>query len=552
MLAALSRKIGHTCSTGIVLSPFYDMRNNGQDAHMRLPCHREKMGQCLAIFSQSMATSRTAQFWPELSLCQAMTYVRHTGGSFFMDKRNTSPRFSHLNRRQFLQAAAAAGTLAGAGTLLDACGGSTGTAGSGPVTITVMYNQSELQPVGFTGKVPNNASYYTNAFNKLHKGSITVNFLAYDQTRVTSMLAAGTPPDFVRSSGGPDIATLMAKGAVANLQTHFAKSTIIKEDDLQGVNDYYRWDGHQPAQGDRYGMVKDWSQDAMLWYNTDVFKKKGIPPLDPKVPITYDKLLQLGKELTVTTNGKIQVYGLNTMFSWLPEVNAMQILGQNGQQLYSNSGTKANIKDNDIFYQAIKWFVDYTQAKVGPGYLVPETTSDNTLWLANREIISGWGFWYGGSLYGTQLQLPPNAAFAPAPQMGPTIFNSCFGGTGAWIPKKSKNIDAAFTFMEYFLGGGGPQGDDPASDRAKGGFGLPALKHLMSLIPQKTPSEKAAYEVQQAALANYSTLVFSPYDSGFTPAWNQYMPDVFTGKTDLKTALTNIDTATNLAIQQQF
>ncbi|MBO0783142.1 MAG: hypothetical protein J2P37_30375, partial [Ktedonobacteraceae bacterium] len=78
------------------------------------------------------------------------------------------------------------------------------------------------------------------------------------------------------------------------------------------------------------------------------------------------------------------------------------------------------------------------------------------------------------------------------------------------------------------------------------------LKSLVKFMPQKTPAEKAAYEVQQAALAHYGTLVFSPYDTGYTAAWNQYMPDVFNGKTDLKTALTNIDAATNQAIQQQF
>ncbi|MBO0783298.1 MAG: twin-arginine translocation signal domain-containing protein, partial [Ktedonobacteraceae bacterium] len=141
-----------------------------------------------------------------------------------MDTRNSS----HLNRRQFLRAAAAVGTVAGAGILLDAC--SSPGSSSGPVTITVMYNQGELQPTSFTGTLPPSQAYYVNSFNELHKGSITAKFLTFDQTRLTAMLASGTPPDFVRTGGGSEMAVLMAKGVTANLQTHFVKSTVIKED----------------------------------------------------------------------------------------------------------------------------------------------------------------------------------------------------------------------------------------------------------------------------------------------------------------------------------
>jgi multiple sugar transport system substrate-binding protein len=462
-----------------------------------------------------------------------------------MDSRNTFQRIPHLNRRQFLKAATAAGTLVGASALLDACGATPVGGPSGPSNITIMYNQGELIPPGYKGSDP----VYINSFNKLHKGSITSKYLEYDKTRLTSMMAAGTPPDMIRTPGGPEMATLMAKGVAANLQTYFSKSTVIKEDDLESVNDYYRWDGHQQSQGARYGMVKDWSQDAMIWYNTELFKKAGIAPLDPKVPITYDKLLELGKQLTVTKNGKIQIYGLNGAWVWWPGVIAMQNLAQNGQELYADGGTKALIKDNEVVYQTFKWIVDWAQAKVGPGPLTPETTWDGTLWLAGREAMSVWGYWYGGGLY-TDGNLPANAGFAPAPQMGPTIVNANFGGTGAYIPTKSRNKDAAFTFMEYYLGGGGPKDDDPATTRAKSGFGLPGLKHLRPLLPQRTDSEKAAYEVQMAALQYAKPLVFSPYDTGFGAAWEQYMPDVYKNKVDLKTAIASIDAATNKAIQQ--
>lgn len=470
-----------------------------------------------------------------------------------METRTTSPRFPHLNRRQFLQIAAAAGTLTGAGALLDACGSGGSTGPSGPATITVMYGQGELIPPGYKGTDP----VYVNDFNNLHKGSITAKFIASDATRLTAMIAAGTPPDFFRVAGGPDIINLMLKGVAANLQTHFAKSSVIKESDLVSVNDYYRWDGHTAGQGDRYGMAKDWSQDAMIWYNTDLFKKKGIPNLDPSTPVSWEDLTNMAKELTVTTNGKVSTYGMNSVWSWSPEICVMQWLAQNNQELYSNNLTHVNIYDqtndkpNPLVYDAFNWLVQWTQAKVGPSVLLPETTGDTTLFQAGREAISGWGYWYGGALY-VNGQLPSYAAFAPAPQDGPKLFNACFYGVGGTIASKSKNIDAAFTFLEYFLGGGGPAGADPAHGRASSGFGLPALQSLWSLLPQGTPAEKAAFQVQTTALTHNGVLHFSPYDTGFGPAFSQYMPDVFLGKADLKKALKNIDAAVNSVISSQI
>lgn len=476
-----------------------------------------------------------------------------------MKTRTTSPRLPHINRRRFLQLAAAVGTLTGAGALLDACGSTGSTTSSGPATITVMAYNTELAPIAYTGTLPNNQAYYVNSFNQLHKGSITANFLNMDQTRLTAMLAAGTPPDYVRTVGGPEIATLMAKKVASDLQTHFAKSAVIKESNLVPINDYYLWDGQNQGQGNRYGMAKDWSQDAMFWYNTDLFQKKGVKPLDPTTPITYDELFQLSKELTTTANGKIAVYGLDCYaFNFWPQPMLMQILGQNGQQLYSDNGTRANIANNDVIYRAVKWWVDYTRAKIDPN-TTNDTTGIDALWKANRAATFNLGWWFGGFIRTSDGTLAPNAAFAPAPQMGPVLFNSSFFGTGGWIPVKSKQIDAAFTFMEYYLGGGGPgsgttQGipTDPATNRAAGGWGLPALTSLVHLMPQNTPAGKAAFDVQQTALTHYKHLTFSPYDTGFNSAWTEYMPDVYTGKTDLKTALKSIDAAVNQAIQQQF
>src|ERR1700686_3375787 len=91
---------------------------------------------------------------------------------------------SSITRRSFLlRSAATAGALTGATALLDACGSSS-TGSSGKTTLTVMYNTSETDP-----------KYFTD-FEKAN--NCTINLIQYDATKLSALLAAGTPPDFLR------------------------------------------------------------------------------------------------------------------------------------------------------------------------------------------------------------------------------------------------------------------------------------------------------------------------------------------------------------------
>src|SRR5438270_13894494 len=100
-------------------------------------------------------------------------------------------RTSTISRRRFLTTSAATvGALAGAGSLLDACNTSTttGPGGKSVTTVTVMYANNEF------------SQDYINAFEKANP-DIKINFIVYDRTRLDAMLAANTPPDFVRGTG---------------------------------------------------------------------------------------------------------------------------------------------------------------------------------------------------------------------------------------------------------------------------------------------------------------------------------------------------------------
>jgi multiple sugar transport system substrate-binding protein len=450
-----------------------------------------------------------------------------------MDHRTTLQRFSRFNRRQFLQTAAATTTLAGAGALLNACGGSASPTTAGPVTLNVMYNKAELLPAQV-------------ALFEKQNPTIKIKQVEYDSTVLSSMLAAGNPPDFVRTQGAPAIPNTAARGLATDLSSYFAKSTVLKESDLLPVNDVYRWDGKVEGQGPRYGMAKDWSQDAMFWYNKKLFDQAKVPYPSATTPLSYDDLLTLGKKLTVRDNGKIKVYGLDAIYGFTTQAHLMQMLAQRGKSLWNSDYTQADLTNEDAI-AAIKWYVDWAQAHVGPSPLDPETNGADTLFAADREAMSLWGYWFGGALYAKYNNtLPDNVGFAPAPQFGPTPVNACFAGTGVWIPARSQHKDEAWKLFEFFLGG------PPAHDRVKSGFGLPALKSLLPELPQSTPAQKAAYDVEQAALPNQSVLHFSPYitDDAFEASFKQYIEPVFKGQSDLKSAAAQLQSAINQLAQQ--
>jgi multiple sugar transport system substrate-binding protein len=175
---------------------------------------------------------------------------------------------SPLSRRGFLAGSAlVAGGVALAGCDASKSPSSSSSGGGKTVTLTVMYKNNEM------------TKDHIADFESKNSG-IKVQFVEFDATRLNAMLASGSPPDFVRYPAVGS-ANANARGLAAPLDSYLAKSSVLKVDDLLPVNDGFRWDGKTIGQGPYYGIVKDWSQDATLWYNKSLFTKAKIAPLSP-------------------------------------------------------------------------------------------------------------------------------------------------------------------------------------------------------------------------------------------------------------------------------
>lgn len=400
-----------------------------------------------------------------------------------------------LSRRRFLAlgSAAAGGALAvgcspASSTNTPAAAPGTGSAAKG--TVTVMSQSGEFGPK--EAKAAGQAL------------GLTVKTVEYDLTKLTAMLASGNPPDVVRGMGATDTPYLVARQVAENLDPYFAKSALIKADDIDPVNDLWRYDGEKQGSGPRYGFAKDYSQDCTIWFNSALYDAAKVTRPSATTPLLLDDLLDEGRRLVKRQGAKVSVYGLNpnglglfTQLAWLTDLA--------GGKLTSDDLASVDFSSSEA-QRALTWYLDYAKAGIGPTVLNPDPNGwDGPTFQAGRMATTLSGYWLGG-LFSGDPKSAKVAGFAPAPQFDTARrISPCFGATGLWMPKASKNKDAAWAVMEWFLAG------DPAKARATGGWGIPPLKSLQKLMPQKLPYQKQAYEVQMAEQQHFSVTSATPY-----------------------------------------
>lgn len=413
-----------------------------------------------------------------------------------------------ISRRRFLTGSALVAGGAFGVPLLGACDASSGGDSSGDgktATLTVMYKNNEL------------TKEHIADFEAKHPG-IKISFIEYDETRLNAMLASNEPPDFVRAPAVGS-ASGNAQGLTTALDPYLEKSAVLTKDNLMAVNESFRWDGKHTGQGPYYGISKDWSQDATLWYNRALFEQAKIPPLNTTEPISHDELLEIAKKLTKKSGGKTQVYGLGVEWAWGLSSPIFMMILQQGGQVYNADLTETDMTMPEA-RRAIQWYVDFGQAGVGPTTLDPAPDgADLSLFLAKRMAITQDGYWYGGNFVKESEEIKNSVAMAPAPVMGDKRISPTYVGWGAMIPAKARHKDEAWMLMEYFMAG------PPSEERAKSGWGLPSLKSQLSLLPQELPYQKQAYQTTQAELQYAGQLPDSPYmtEGGWGPVLDKHI-----------------------------
>jgi multiple sugar transport system substrate-binding protein len=360
-----------------------------------------------------------------------------------------------------------------------------------PGSLTIMSpSGGEITPASIAG------------FQKAYP-QLKVTLINSDPTRLNAMLAAGNPPDLVRDAGTDVTPYIASQGLAMNLDSYFEQSTVLKPSDIMPVNDVWKWDGKQQGQGSRYGIAKDWSQDAMWWYNTEIWAAAGLRPLAPDTPVSYDELLANAKAMTKTAHGKTSMYGL-----WYVSPNIDYIAGMvatAGGRIISEDLTTVDFSSPEA-RQALQWIV--TAGKEGLGYSVvnPPADWDGPELLAGKQATANQGYWFTGYAASTNPAYETKLQFNAAPLLGSTRISPTYGAVGYWIPVKAANPGASFAWLEWYCGGAG------AKARIAAGDGLPSLHSLLPLLPQQIAFDKNSVATQENELNYFKVVqVASPY-----------------------------------------
>lgn len=388
-----------------------------------------------------------------------------------------------FDRRRLLAGAA---TAAGVAAVSSACG-----SGSGRTTLTIMGNHpseiTDADVAGFYKKYPH----------------IKIKFVTNSIQLLTAMFAAGNPPDLVRDQGVQNTPYLVKRGLAENLDPYFAKSTVLADDKIAPVDDVWRYDGSVQGKGPRYGLAKDYSQDAMLWCNLRVFEKAGVDPPSATKRMSYDEMLDLAKRITRRKGVQYSAYGLYPPFDVSLSAGIINMVTSAGGSVFNDDYTKVDFSAPEAL-SALKWYLDYAAAQVGPTVARPLPAGASAAFFADQLGMLGYGYWFSGMIAADENS-QDHVRFCTAPQFGTTPTSPCFAAVGHWIPRTSKHKEEAWLFFEHYFGG------QPAIDRAKSGWGLPGITAMNADLPKDKPYQKQALEVQKAEFPHMSVLKYSPY-----------------------------------------
>lgn len=401
-------------------------------------------------------------------------------------------------------------------------------------TVTFMHQRNEFsedQEALFEGEHPD----------------ILVEFVEADQTRFFAMYAAGTPPDLYRCQA-PFIPQALARKLLYDLTPYFEKSTLTKLDDLADANNYYKAESPlEVGKGKIYGMCKDFSPDFTVFANKAIFEEAGVPVPDDTKAMTYQEVMDVAKKITKYEGDRLVKLGYAYEAGWVDRI-WMNMLAEIGKSLYTEGFDKINVAGDEDAKKVVQYYFDLAKEKVT---VSPQNPSPNgwfgTDFTASILGMAQYGFWYSAMAESDTNR--GSVMMLPGPTWTGTRRDCTMTATGMIMTSASQVPDAAWVLFEWYNGG------QPSIDRAKSGWGVPALKSQMALIPQGTDFQKQAYKVLNAEL-NLKTepIQFNPFvgETTIADAWAKNLDIALKGDISFDDMVANIESEVNLSIKESI
>jgi multiple sugar transport system substrate-binding protein len=405
----------------------------------------------------------------------------------------------------------------------------------GPVTATVMYIRAEWPK----DEVLNQWSQANN---------VKISFVDYDLVHMIAMTAAGNPPDMYRCQAA-DVPYFLTLKMARDLTPYFQQVKDLAPDNLAPSNKSYWYSGLQPGFGQIYGMVKDWSPDLTLFLNKRIFQEAGVPVPGEDEVLTYEQLFDLAKKLTKRQGARtlIRGYGGSGHDWWDRQVEAM--LNTADQSMWPGDFGRLDWDGAEARRVLSYWF-DMLKANVMSNPLDPAPAWAGQNFVDNQLAICQYGYWFSGMVNGSKVQ--DETIMLSAPKWGPKHQDPTITATGDMIHSRTKVFDGVWKLYVWFHTG------EPAVERAKSGWGVPALKSLYSYMPTENSFQKQVSKILQGELQIADVAIrYNPYidqsenaaQNPILGTWYKNLEPALRGQMTLDQLIKSVEDAVNDAIQ---
>lgn len=374
-----------------------------------------------------------------------------------MSTRKRRPTGGIMDRRQFLRLAG----LGGGGLVLVACGGVAPQATSTP--------QSEEGAAGgqkttLAFWLPGGSDTYYKAHQEIAKAytksnpNITTQVTRHtgDQNFIEVLLAriaAGNPPDATVMWDTP--VSLGARGSLTELDGYMQTAQYAQAENWpEAVLQSCQFGGKTyglPVTAGTYG----------LWYNQEMFEKKGIPSERDKFPKTWDELRRLSKEFTSWKGDRLETAGF---LPWHDQYTLPIWSALNGSQIYNTENRKYTIDSEQnvaMMEYAVSWLDeeykgDINKVNKSASWGVYEGEQGQPPAFQEGRLASLIeGSWVMGDFYASVKPKFERWNVAQLP-VGPGGSDPVSGFWPNWLamPKGSKNAGEVFKYLDYISGEG--------------------------------------------------------------------------------------------------
>lgn len=291
---------------------------------------------------------------------------------------------------------------------------------------------------------------------KLRVAYTQVPGVGYDYlNKLRLMIVAGKAPDVFYVPDGA-FAELVKAGALLDLEPLLRTSDVDLAAMWSTAVDRYRWDGRRLHEGSLYALPKDLGPMA-LYYDVDVLRRRGVPPPDPREPMTWDEAVAMWRALTFDEGG-VHHYGL-TSFPYEAAV------WSSGAEILSED-RRSWMLTEPAAERAVQWCADLgVVERVAPSPArVPATTELFEAGIAATHIDGRWMV----PRFRT-LPFDWDVAPIPVPRRGAASVSRS-GSVGFAISAKTQHPQEAFAVVRWLAG---PEGQ---AILVKSGLQLPNQK----------------------------------------------------------------------------